>query len=42
MNASYKEIPSYERKRIAGNKKVNEFRDGFKILIYMIKRFLNF
>ena len=42
INASYKEIPSYERKRIAGNKKVNEFRDGFKILIYMIKRFLNF
>ena len=42
MKASYKDIPSYERKRIAGNKKVNEFRDGFKILIYMIKRFLNF
>ena len=42
MNASYRDIPSYERKRIGGNKKVNEFRDGFKILIYMIKRFLNF
>ena len=42
INASYREIPSYERKRIGGNKKVNEFRDGFKILIYMIKRFLNF
>ena len=41
MNASYRDIPSYERKRIGGNKKVNEFRDGFKILIYMIKRFLN-
>ena len=42
MNASYRDIPSYERKRIGGKKKVNEFRDGFKILIYMIKRFLNF
>ena len=31
--------PSYERRRIAGKKKVNEFRDGFKILIYMIKIF---
>ena len=33
------DLPSYERKRIAGIKKVNEFRDGFKILIYMIKSF---
>jgi len=40
MNFSYVDIPSYERKRIAGKKKVNEFRDGFKILFYMIKRFL--
>ena len=32
-------IPSHERARIAGKKKVNEFKDGFKILIYMIKRF---
>ena len=37
LNISYKEIPSYERKRIAGFKKVKEFRDGFKILTYMIK-----
>ncbi len=29
--------PSYERKRIAGKKKVNEFKDGFLILIKMIK-----
>ena len=29
--------PSHERKRIAGKKKVNEFRDGFLILIKMIK-----
>ena len=41
MNALYNDFPSYERKRIAGKKKVNEFRDGFKILTYMIKRFLN-
>ena len=40
MNALYNDFPSYERKRIAGKKKVNEFRDGFKILFYMIKRFL--
>ena len=30
---------SYERKRIAGEKKVSEFKDGFKILSYMIKSF---
>ena len=36
---SFIDIPSYERKRIAGKKKVNEFRDGFKILFYMIKSF---
>ena len=33
------DIPSHERKRIAGEKKVNEFRDGFKILLYMLKSF---
>ena len=33
------DMPSHERKRIAGKKKVNEFRDGFKILSYMIKSF---
>ena len=30
---------SYELKRIAGKKKVNEFKDGLKILFYMIKLF---
>ena len=30
---------SYELKRIAGKKKVSEFRDGIKILFYMIKLF---
>ena len=31
---------SYERKRIAGKKKVNAFRDGFLILFCMLKLFL--
>ena len=34
-------ISSYERKRFMGKKKVNEFRDGFKILTYIIKLFFN-
>jgi len=33
------DTPSYERKRIAGVKKVNEFKDGFKILVYIFKIF---
>ena len=40
-NMNIIDIASYERKRIAGIKKVNEFRDGFKILSYMVKFFLN-
>ena len=36
----FKTIPSYERARISGIKKVNEFKDGFLILIHMIKLFL--
>jgi glycosyltransferase involved in cell wall biosynthesis len=40
MKALYLDIASHERKRIAGFKKVNEFRDGLKILIYMIKLFV--
>ena len=31
--------PSYERRRIAGKKKVNEFKDGFLILLKMIRLF---
>ena len=42
LNMSMKDIPSFERNRIAGKKKVNEFRDGFKILIFMIKSLFNF
>jgi len=38
----YKCLPSYERKRIAGKKKVNAFIDGFLILIEMIKLFFYF
>jgi hypothetical protein len=30
-------IPSHERSRIAGIKKVNEFRDGFLILISILR-----
>ena len=36
-NLNYTEIPCYERKRIAGEKKVNAIIDGFKILIKMVK-----
>ncbi len=38
-NMKYFSIPSYEKKRIAGKKKVNEFKDGFLILIKIIKLF---
>jgi|TARA_B110000211_G_C14077399_1_gene552844 glycosyltransferase involved in cell wall biosynthesis len=34
----YLDIPSKERRRIAGFKKVSEFKDGFKILSYMLKK----
>lgn len=32
LNLNYKSLPCYERKRIAGFKKVNEIKDGFLIL----------
>jgi glycosyltransferase involved in cell wall biosynthesis len=38
----YKCLPSYEKKRIAGKKKVNAFKDGFLILIEMLKLFFKF
>jgi len=38
---SYKCIPSYEFGRIAGIKKVNAFKDGFLILIEMLKLFFS-
>ncbi len=36
----YKSLPSYERSRIAGKKKVNAIKDGFLILVGMISLFL--
>ena len=36
----YKSYPCYERKRYGGTKKVNAFKDGSLILIYMLKSFL--
>tara|TARA_B100001939_G_C16763620_1_gene539408 strand:+ start:99 stop:770 length:672 start_codon:yes stop_codon:yes gene_type:complete len=38
---SYECIPSFESKRLAGRKKVNAFKDGFLILIEMLKLFIN-
>ena len=38
----YKCLPSYEKKRIAGKKKVNAFIDGSLILIEMLKLFFYF
>ena len=38
-NMKISSISSHERERIAGKKKVNAFKDGFLILIYMIKLF---
>ena len=40
-NMKIKLIESYERKRIAGLKKVNAFRDGYYILKYMIRLFFS-
>ena len=37
----FKTIPSYERARISGIKKVNEFKDGFLILICILKMFIS-
>jgi glycosyltransferase involved in cell wall biosynthesis len=39
-NFKYNSIPSFERKRLGGIKKVNEFRDGFLILFELIKNYL--
>ena len=35
------DFPSFERSRISGKKKVNEFKDGFLILISILKLFIN-
>ncbi|MBT89569.1 MAG: hypothetical protein CMN79_03655 [Spirochaetales bacterium] len=41
-NMSYSSIPSYEKKRIGGKKKVNAIRDGFFILGEMLKLFFRY
>jgi hypothetical protein len=33
------QVPSFERSRLGGKKKVNEFKDGFLILFAMFKFF---
>jgi glycosyltransferase involved in cell wall biosynthesis len=38
---SYVTIPSFERSRLGGKKKVNEFKDGLLILFAMINFFIN-
>ncbi len=42
LNMKFIDTPSFERKRFGGKKKVNEFVDGLKILIFMIKSFFKF
>ena len=39
-NMKYTSMPSFEKKRIAGVKKVNAVKDGFLILIEILKLFL--
>lgn len=39
LNMNYSNLGSYEKSRIAGTKKVNEFKDGFLILLFLIKNF---
>jgi len=41
-NMSYTSIPSKEKKRIAGKKKVNAFKDGFLISIGILTLFFKF
>jgi len=38
-NMIYDSLPSYERSRVGGKKKVNAFKDGFYILIALIELF---
>tara|TARA_B100001063_G_C16605884_1_gene473203 strand:- start:113 stop:793 length:681 start_codon:yes stop_codon:yes gene_type:complete len=43
FNNSAISLPTVEKKRISGKKNVNEFKDGFLILLYILKLFfLNF
>ena len=38
FNNKVKSLHSYEKKRISGKKNVNEFKDGFLILIYILRK----
>ncbi len=40
LNMNYNSLASFEKKRIAGRKKVSAFKDGFLILIEIIKLFI--
>jgi glycosyltransferase involved in cell wall biosynthesis len=40
-NFKYKSVASFERRRFGGEKKVNEFVDGFLILLELIKNYFN-
>ncbi len=40
-NYSLSNLPSFERSRIAGVKKVNEFKDGFLIMISILRLLIN-
>ena len=42
LNMKYTSIPSYEKKRLGGEKKVNAFKDGFLILIEMLSLFFRY
>ena len=35
-----KSLPTFEKKRLSGKKNVNEFKDGFLIMLYILKKFL--
>ncbi len=39
FNMNYSNLGSYERPRIGGVKKVSEFKDGFLILLFLVKFF---
>ena len=39
MNFNYISLPSYERSRIGGKKKVNAIKDGLLILFEMVRLF---
>ena len=40
FNNSVKSLPTFEKKRLSGKKNVNEFKDGFLILIFILKTYI--